>query len=115
MTWADMKNKYPEYWDEMDQARERKFVKDCFECYEQEGFVGKFWSCGGDYKEYHGKSYEVIGRVPEYDSDHKDGADLECLPMWKIRFEDGKEIDAYPDELIKREMIDNGCTEDFFN
>lgn len=39
MTWDDMKKKYPEYRDEMTQDREREFVKDCFECYEQEGFA----------------------------------------------------------------------------
>ena len=31
--------------------------------------------------------------------------------MWKIRFSDGKEIDTYPDEIIEREMLDNGCPE----
>lgn len=111
MTWDEMKTKYPEYRDEMSKEREQEFVQDCFECYEAEGFAKRFWSMGGDYKEYIGKSFEVIERVPEYDNEHKDGADLECLPMWKIRFSDGKEIDAYPDEIIEREMLDNGCPE----
>lgn len=109
MTWAEMKKKYPEYRDEMTVERERAFVTDCFECYEQEGFAPKFWSSGGDYKEYVGKPFEVVGRVPEYDDQHKEGAELEYLPMWRIRFENETEIAAYPDEIIVREMIDNGC------
>ena len=109
MTWDDMNKKYPEYRNEMTVDRERNFVEDCFTCYEKEGFAKRFWSQGGDYKEYIGKPFEVIGRVQECNDEHKDGADLECLPMWKIRFEDGKEIAVYPDEIIKREMIDNGC------
>lgn len=109
-----MRKKYPEYRDEMTEDRERAFVEDCFACYEEEGFAKKFWSQGGDYKEYVGKPFTVVGRVPEYDSQHKDGADLECLPMWRIRFKDGQEIDAYPDEIIPNEMLDNGCPSDFF-
>lgn len=80
MTWADIYKKYPEYRDEMTVERERAFVEDCFKCYEQnERFAPKFWSSGGDYKEYVGKPFEVVGRVPEYDDQHKDGVDLECL------------------------------------
>ena len=60
MTWADMQNKYPEYRDEMTREREREFVKDCFDCYEQEGFAGKFWSNGGDFAEYHGKGMKSL-------------------------------------------------------
>lgn len=112
MTWNEMEIKYPEYRDEMSKDREREFVQDCFECYETEGFAKRFWSISDAFAGCIGKSFEVIGRVQEYDNEHKDGADLECLPMWKIRFEDGKEIDAYPDEIIKREMINNGCPED---
>lgn len=112
MTWDDMNKKYPEYREEMTRERELAFVEDCFTCYEGEGFAKNFWSQGSDYKEYIGKPFTVIGRVPEHDDQHKDGADLECLPMWKIRFDDGKEIDAYPDEIIVREMIDNGCPPD---
>ena len=28
---------------------------------------------------------------------------------WKIQFEDGMMIDAYPDEIISSEMVNNGC------
>ena len=106
MTWKEMAKKYPEYRDDMAKEREREFVNDCFLCYEEEGFAKKFFSQWDDYKEYAGETFEVIKRVPEYDAHHTDGADLECLPMWTIRFADGKEIDAYPEEIIQREIDD---------
>lgn len=56
----------------------------------------------------------MIGRVPVYDELHPNGGDLECLPMWIIQFEDGFELEAYPEEIVPREMIDNGCPESFF-
>lgn len=115
MTWDEMRAKYPDrpYRDEMPAEREREFVADCFDCYEAEGFSERFWSQGGDFPEYKGKPFEVIGRVPELDPAHPDGADLECLPMWRIRFEDGYEMAAYPDEIVPSEMRDNGCPDEF--
>ena len=107
MTWKEMNVKYPERRYEMTKDREREFVNDCFELYEKEGFSKKFWSMGLDYEQYIGKSFEVIGRTTEKD------ADLECLPMWKIRFDDGFEMDAYPDEIIPSEMRDNGCPKEY--
>lgn len=112
LTWEDMRKKYPEYRDEMTEDRERAFVEDCFACYEGEGFAKKFWSQDDSLKEYVGKPFTVVGRVPEYDDQHTDGVDLECLPMWKIHFEDGKEIDAYPDEIIPSKMRDSDCPSD---
>ena len=107
MTWEEMSIKYPEDRHEMTEDREREFVNNCFELYEKEGFSRKFWSMGGDYKKYHGSSFEVIGRTTEKD------ADLECLPMWKIRFDDGFEMDAYPDEIIPSEMANYGCPKEY--
>lgn len=114
MTWDKMKVKYPECRDEMSIEREREFVRDCFDCYEEEGFSGKFWSPGGDFPEYVGKPFTVIGRIEEYDAQNSDGADLECLPMWQICFRDGKIIPAYPAEIIPCEMRDNGCPASFW-
>ena len=113
-SWEDMKKKYPEYRCDMSEEREKEFVSDCFDLYEKEGFNKVFWSQGGDYKQYHGKSFEVIGRVLIYDGKN-DGADLECLPMWNIRFEDGLVVSAYPDEILTRDMKDNGCPEKYMN
>lgn len=97
----------------MPEEREKAFVGDCYRLYEKEGFNKKFWSNGGDFKQYHGKAFSVIGRTPIYDGNNR-GADLECLPMWQIRFEDGTEISAYPDEVIPSEMKDAGCPTKYF-
>ena len=58
MTWADMAKKYPEYREDMTKDRERDFVKDCFDCYEKEGFAEKFNAIFDTYKEYHGKKFK---------------------------------------------------------
>jgi len=108
MTWEEIKIKYPEYREDMSEEREKEFVSDCFDAYEKEGFAKKFWSQGGDYRHLHGKHFEVIERVPIYDGENN-GADLERLPMWFIKFENGFEMAAYPDEIIPSEMRDNGC------
>ena len=49
-------------------------------------------------QKYNGKRFTVLDRVKEISED-KDGADLENLPMWYIRFEDGDIIPAYPEEI----------------
>lgn len=36
-------------------------------------------------------------------------SDLSSLPMWNIKFSDGTVIGAYPEEIIPREMKENGC------
>lgn len=102
-SWEDMRIKYPEYRGEMTEEREKEFINDCFDCYEKEGFSKVFWSQCDDFKRYYGKTFEVVGRVSTED------VDLECLPMWNIRFNDGSKMSAYPDEIILREMKDNGC------
>lgn len=114
MTWEEIKNKYSDrpYRDEMTEDEEKEFVADCFSAYESDGFANVFWSQGGDYKQYHGKHFEVIGRTPIYDGKNN-GARLECLPMWNIKFDDGFKMSAYPDEIILREMKDNGCPKEY--
>lgn len=103
-SWVDMKRKYPIEREEMTEEQEKEWLEDCYSLYEREGFARCFWSCGGDYKEYHEKPFKVIRRTEE-----KDGFDMECLPAWRIQFEDGEFLDAYPDEIIPSEMISNGC------
>ena len=103
MTWDEMKTKYPEYRNQMSEEREKDFVADCFECYEKEGFSKKFWSPFGDYKDRIGQKFVVVGRCTTKNSD------LSALPMWNIKFADGVIIGAYPEEIIVREMKENGC------
>lgn len=100
----DMEQKYPMMRDEMTKEQEKEWLEDCYSLYEKKGFVRCFWSCGGDYEEYHEKPFKVLRRTKE-----SDGFDMECLPAWRIEFKDGKLLDAYPSEIIPSEMIDNGC------
>ena len=44
MTWDELNKKYPEARYEMDNERERAFLKDCYSAYETVGFADKFWS-----------------------------------------------------------------------
>ncbi len=111
MTWDEMKEKYPVpvFPEEMSEEQLKEYVTDYFDCYEAEGFSKLFWSQGGEYPEYQGKSFEVIGRAPTCDEGHPDGIELSCQPMWTIRFEDGHEMPAYPDEIIPSVMHSSGC------
>lgn len=103
-TWEDMKHKYPMERKEMTREQEQEWLADCYFLYEKEGFARCFWSQADDNKKYHEKPFIVIRRTEE-----KDGFDMECLPAWRIQFEDGEFLDAYPDEIIPSEMIRNGC------
>lgn len=103
MTWDEMKHKYPEDRNEMSEERETEFVNDCFLCYEHEGFAKKFWSPFEEYEKRIGQNFVVVERCSTEDSD------LSSLPMWNIKFQDGTIIGAYPEEIIPREMIANGC------
>jgi len=77
---------------------EKAFVNDCFETYEHIGFAKTFGTPYTGEKHLLGKKFIVVGRVKELSED-TNGADLECLPMWNIRFEDGTEMAAYPEEI----------------
>ena len=104
ITLEDINKVFPDSIDrsQMTEEREKAFVEALFYMCEQEGFAKEFRSDGGDFKEYDGKSFQVLGRTEIYDPDQptEHSADLECLPMWTIRFEDGKEIDCYPEEIV---------------
>lgn len=47
------------------------------------------------YKERNGQEFEHVRKIDEPDSSH----DKECLPMYVIRFKDGFEIEAWPEEV----------------
>ena len=106
MTWDELNKKYPEARYEMDNERERAFLKDCYSAYETVGFADKFWSpfdLKDEDKKYIGKPFKVIGRCEEGKE-----WDLESLPAWKIEFEDGHKMSAYPEEIYLNDMIANG-------
>lgn len=48
------------------------------------------------HSERNGQPFTIIGYIDQVD----DGHDAESLPMFKIRFEDGEEIEAWPYELF---------------
>lgn len=103
MTWEEMREKYPEYREEMSREREQEFVADCFDAYEKtEPLAATFWTPFDEYAEKIGQRFDVIRRVGEED------CDLCALPQWHIMLEDGTEIDAYPEEIYEREQRDNG-------
>lgn len=76
----------------------REYTNKCFDLYEKFGFMDIFLSPYESEQKYNGKRFTVLDRVKEISED-KDGADLENLPMWYIRFEDGDIIPAYPEEI----------------
>jgi len=87
--------------EEMTLEQEREFVNQWFNTYEQEGFAKEFWTPYTDYNNRIGEKFEVVGRLTEEE------ADIECLPMWKIKFADGTIIDSYPEEIIPSEVNNN--------
>lgn len=88
--------------DNLSHEEEKNFVKDCFEIYEHIGFAETFGTPYTGEKHLVGKKFAVLNRVKELSED-SNGADLECLPMWNIRFEDGFEMAAYPEEICLAE------------
>ena len=76
-----------------------EYVQDSFDLYEKIGFKDKFDTPFEDFRKYNGKPFEVVRRMSYAD----DNIDLECLPKWIIRFEDGVEFDAWPEEICKTE------------
>jgi len=105
MTWEKLGEKYADKHirDFGDDNMYREYVNDCFDAYENDGFADTFGTPYAGEKKHMGKKFKVIGRVPEFDDDHPDGADLDCLPMWKIKLDTGEIIDAFPEEICNSE------------
>lgn len=110
-TWADKPILFPEFdnsdevftREDMDEDREEEWVAFCFDAYEADGFKETFGTPYYENREYDGMKFTVLGRVPNIEDDFENGADLECLPMWRIKLENGLEMDAYPDEICLSE------------
>lgn len=90
--------------DDLSKNDERQFVKDCFDIYENIGFADTFGSPYTEEKKYEGMRFTVLVRIKEITEDKENGADLECLPMWNIQFENGDKISAYPEEICLAEQ-----------
>lgn len=88
---------------ELDNKTLVEFKSDCFDLYETTGFLDRFDSpyddVGGlDGHEHNGMKFEVIRRAST-----DDGFELEIMPLWLIRFENGDEAYCYPEEICKAE------------
>ena len=82
--------------DQLSEKDEKAYVNKAFKIYEEVGFETVLPDVGGLNEEdvpYIGKPFKVTGRckTPKWD--------LECLPAWKIEFEDGHKMEAYPEEI----------------
>lgn len=92
---------------ELESEEEKLVVDYWFNKYEAEGFAKVFCSPFDFAVDYNDKKFEVIDRVKSLEEDEENGVDLDSLPMWNIRFEDGRETVAYPEEIIPSEIRDN--------
>lgn len=74
----------------------KQFKNDCFEMYEETGFLETLDS---PYEELgkNGMKFRVLGRATEQE------CDLENMPMWKVEFENGEVAYCYPEEICKIE------------
>lgn len=88
--------------DDLNEDEERSFVNDCYDTYEHIGFAATFGTPYTGKRKHVGMKFTVLGRVKELSVD-KDGADLECLPMWNIQLENGDIMAAYPEEICLAE------------
>lgn len=69
------------------------YVEDCFDTYEGLGFCDTFLTPWDENRDRNGEKFTVVRRLK------MEEADLCVLPMWKIEFTDGCQIDAYPEEI----------------
>lgn len=82
---------------DLTEEQEKAFINDCYNTYEYIGFAETFNTPYDEYEEYKGKRFIVLGRADETK------IDLECLPMWNIKFENGDTMAAYPEEICLAE------------
>lgn len=108
MTYKDFEELYKDF-DTMTASFEDEYQmkQDAFDMYETEGFTDVFNTPYEECSEYNGQKYEIVRRASYVNGD----CDMECLPQWIIKFEDGKEINAYPEEICKIEVNMRGIEE----
>lgn len=94
ISWNDMTNALDGKWREnLSLSETRAWVDKCFLIYEHHGFAKTFKPCYSDYKEMDGMNFTVVRRA------NTDDVDMEQLPMWLIKFDNGKETFAFPEEI----------------
>ena len=79
---------------EMTFDEEVRYVNDCYntmELYLKSVYESPFT----DYSQYNGKPFRIVRRM----SLQEDNVDISVLPKWIIAFDDGVQIEAYPEEI----------------
>ena len=102
MTLSEFEKKWEKVdVDTLSDAEFAQFKQDCFEMYEQTGFIDKFDSpyddIGGGLHEHNGMAFKVLRRATAEE------CDLEAMPIWFIEFENGDTAYCYPEEICKVE------------
>lgn len=59
-----------------------------------------FWTPYSQYEARAGQAFDVVRVITEADATHDD----EVLPMYVIRFTDGTEIEAWPEEVLDDQL-----------
>ena len=95
--------KFHEKWDGVDidnipYDELRNFKEDCFSLYEQTGFLETFSSPYDELGEHNGMKFKVIRRAIEF-RDGEGEVDIESMPVWFVKFENGDEAYCYPEEI----------------
>ena len=87
--------------DDMTDEQFVEFKNDCYDMYEETGFIDKFDSpyddIGGGMHEHNGMKFKVLRRATTQE------CDLEAMPLWFIEFENGDTAYCYPEEICKAE------------
>lgn len=83
--------------DKMSYEELAEFKNDCFAMYEETGFIEKFDSPYDDEGEHNGMKFDVLRRATT------DEVDMENMPVWEIKFENGDIAYCYPEEICKIE------------
>lgn len=83
--------------DKLSDEELRQFKQDCFEMYEQGGFLDTFDSPYDEQGEHNGMTFKVVRRATTEE------CDLEAMPLWLVEFENGDTAYCYPEEICKAE------------
>ena len=87
--------------DTLEYEQMKEFIGDCYALYEETGFLETFDSPYDDNGEHNVMRFEVVRRSKEYDGTDEGEVDLEAMPIWLVRFENGDEALCYPEEICK--------------
>ena len=86
--------------EQLTEEQHKEFIECCYNEYETE-VSDIFWTPYEQYNDRIGQKFSITGRVTDKENDA-------CvLPMWHIRFEDGYETLAWPEEIIISEINAN--------